>query len=139
MINNTNRYVTHFQGDASRPPVGLAEHIAWLEGQLAGIPAEYRASAEVEYEAPESCEQSNGWLYIRYQRPETPEECAERLSALRARNKARAAAREAYELWEKRMAAQQRDTALLLSQPILDLRAGGVTFHSTPAPKNPAK
>ena len=106
-----DRYVTHFQGDACRPPMGLAEHIAWLENQLAGIPAEYRASAELEYEAPDSYEQSNGWLYIRYRRPETPEEGAERLAALRQRAKARRDTQKAYELWKARRAQQMQDAA----------------------------
>ena len=106
-----DRYVTHFQGESSQPPMGLAEHILWLEGQLAGVPAEHRASAELEYEAPESCEQSNGWLYIRYRRPETPEECAERMAALRQRAEARRAASEAYKLWANRLAAQMQATA----------------------------
>ena len=106
-----DRYVTHFQGDTAHPPVGLAEHITWLQAQLEGIPAEYRASAELEYEAPDSYEQSNGWLYIRYRRPETPEECAERVTAKRLRAKARRDTQKAYELWKARLAQQMQDAA----------------------------
>ena len=102
------RYVPQFQGDAAYPPVGLAEHIAWLQGQLEAIPAEHRGSAELEYEAPESFEQTNGWLYIRYRRPETPEECAERLAAQQLRAAARLAANE---LWVNRLAAQMQAAA----------------------------
>ena len=133
-----DRYVTHFQGDACRPPMGLAEHITWLQGQLEAIPAEHRGSAELEYEAPESYEQANGWLYIRYRRPETPEECAERWAAKRLRDAARRAAYLARKRWEAQVAQQQQDLAVLFSQPLLNIETGEVKFRSATL-QNPAK
>jgi hypothetical protein len=127
--------VIQFQGDAAYPPADLAEHIAWLQQQLAAIPAEHRDTAELAYEAPESCEQTNGWLYIRYRRPETPEELAERLAAKQARERVQRAARVARKRWEDRLAAQMHDVALFRRHPFLIAHTGQVVMPQISTPQ----
>ena len=57
---------------------------AWLQSHLAGIPPEYRGGAEICF----GCRESHGdslyvTISISYERPETPEEVAERVAGSR--------------------------------------------------------
>ena len=126
-MDNTT-YVTHYDSARNEPPPlpSLQDYIEWLQGQLAGIPEGLQASAEIEtgYEGE--------LVAIRYQRPATPEEMAERLAAKQARAAELRRVSEARRLWEERLAAQRRDTALLLSQLYVNA-ATGELGHINPA------
>ena len=72
------------QYEADFPPDNLVALNEWLQGHLASIPPEYRGGAEISFGYSESYGDS---IYvtvnISYERPETPEEVAERVARSR--------------------------------------------------------
>lgn len=72
------------QYEADFPPDNLVALNEWLQGHLASIPPEYRGGAEICFGYREDHGDSI-WVTvsISYERPETPEEVAERVAGSR--------------------------------------------------------
>lgn len=72
------------QYDDGFPPTTLLDFNAWLQAHIASIPLEYRSRAEILFDSRESYGDA---IYvtvcISYERPETPEELAERIQGSR--------------------------------------------------------
>ena len=72
------------QYDDGFPPTTLLDFNAWLQAHIASIPPEYRSRAEILFDSRESYGDA---IYvtvcISYERPETPEELAERIQGSR--------------------------------------------------------
>lgn len=71
-----------YDGDADLP-ILLVDAVQAFSEDLLSIPAEYRASAEIDFEPGFEYGESYPCVRITYERPETPEETAERLAGER--------------------------------------------------------